>query len=135
MKRIMFVCKQNSARSQMAEGFAKHLGVNFLSVTSAGLEVAPITADAIAVMKDAGVDISRQTPKLLNDFHPEDFDIVISMCGASLPSAWAAKEFFADWHIDDPTEQPEISWRVRDEIRAKVVELIESLQTNKVCDQ
>jgi arsenate reductase (thioredoxin) len=135
MKRIMFVCKQNSARSQMAEGFAKHLGVSFLSVTSAGLEVAPITADAIAVMKDAGVDITRQIPKFLNDFQPEDFDIVISMCGVSLPSAWAAKEFFADWHIDDPTERPEISWRVRDEIRAKVVELIESLQANEVCDQ
>jgi arsenate reductase (thioredoxin) len=135
MKRIMFVCKQNSARSQMAEGFAKHLGVSFLRVTSAGLEVAPITADAIAAMKDAGVDISRQTPKFLSDFKPEDFDIVISMCGASLPNEWAAKEFFADWHIDDPTERPEISWRVRDEIRAKVVELIESLQANEVCDQ
>jgi arsenate reductase (thioredoxin) len=131
----MFVCKKNSARSQMAEGFAKHLGVRFLSVTSAGLEVAPITTDAIAVMKDAGVDISRQTPKSLNDFRPEDFDIVISMCGASLPSGWAAKEFFADWQIDDPTEQPEISWRVRDEIRTKVVELIEFLQASEICGQ
>jgi arsenate reductase (thioredoxin) len=133
MKRIMFVCEKNSDRSQIAEGFAKHLGVRFLSVTSAGLEIMPITADAIAVMNDAGVDISRQTSKSLSDFKPEDFDMVISICGADLPSKWAAKKFFTDWQIDDPTEQPEISWRVRDEIRAKVVELIESLHANKIC--
>ncbi|MGB3208743.1 MAG: arsenate reductase, glutathione/glutaredoxin type [Crinalium sp.] len=129
MKRVMFVCKKNSARSQMAEGFAKHLGVGTIEVTSSGLEASSVRPEAIATMKDIGVDISRQTSKALSEFKPEDFDIVISLCGCgvNLPPEWVERSVFEDWQLDDPAEQPEIFPRVRDEVRTRVTQLIESL--------
>jgi arsenate reductase len=130
MKRVMFVCKKNSARSQMAEGFAKHLGTGTIEVTSSGLEASQVRPEAIATMNDAGIDISHQTSKALSEFKPEDFDVVISLCGCgvNLPPEWLTREVFEDWQLDDPAEQPEIFPRVRDEIRARVVRLVESLQ-------
>ncbi len=129
MKRVMFVCKKNSARSQMAEGFAKHLGDGKIEVTSSGLEASTVRPEAIATMKDAGIDITSQTSKALDEFKPEDFDIVISLCGCgvNLPSAWVDREVFQDWQLDDPAEQPEIFPRVRDEVRDRVTKLIESV--------
>jgi arsenate reductase (thioredoxin) len=129
MKRVMFVCKKNSARSQMAEGFAKHLGAGKIQVTSSGLEASQVRPEAIATMKEAGVDISDQTSKALSDFRPEAFDVVISLCGCgvNLPPEWLTREVFEDWQLDDPAKQPEIFPRVRDEVRARVSQLIESL--------
>lgn len=134
MKRVMFVCKKNSARSQMAEGFAKHLGSGKIEVTSSGLEASQVRPEAIATMKEAGVDISRQTSKALSEFQPDDFDVVISLCGCgvNLPPEWLTREVFEDWQLDDPAEQPEIFPRVRDEVRERVVRLIESLETAPV---
>ncbi len=129
MKRVMFVCKKNSARSQMAEGFAKHLGNGKIAVTSSGLEASTVRPEAVATMKDAGIDITNQTSKALDEFKPEDFDIVISLCGCgvNLPPAWVTREVFQDWQLDDPAEQPEIFPRVRDEVRDRVSKLIESV--------
>jgi arsenate reductase (thioredoxin) len=130
MKRVMFVCKKNSARSQMAEGFAKHLGAGKIEVTSSGLEASTVRPEAIATMKDAGIDITSQTSKALSEFKPEDFDVVISLCGCgvNLPSAWVTRQVFADWQLDDPAEQPEIFPRVREEIRDRVTKLLDSPQ-------
>lgn len=134
MKRVMFVCKKNSARSQMAEGFAKHLGTGKISVSSSGLEASQVRSEAISTMKEVGVDISRQTSNPLSDFNPEDFDVVISLCGCgvNLPPEWVTRDVFEDWQLDDPAEQPEIFPRVRDEIRERVTRLIESLETAPV---
>lgn len=134
MKRVMFVCKKNSARSQMAEGFAKALGAGIIDVTSSGLEASQVRPEAIATMKEAGVDISSQTSKALSDFKPEDFDVVISLCGCgvSLPPAWLTRDVFDDWQLDDPAEQPEIFPRVRDEVKERVMQLIESLKRTPV---
>lgn len=131
MKRVMFVCKKNSARSQMAEGFAKHLGVGTIEVISSGLEASQVRPEAIATMKEAGIDISQQSSKALNGFNPEDFDVVISLCGCgvNLPPEWLTREMFEDWQLDDPAEQPEIFPRVRDEIRERVNHLIAALQS------
>ncbi len=129
MKRVMFVCKKNSARSQMAEGFARHLGTGKIAVTSSGLEASTVRPEAIATMKDAGIDISSQTSKALSEFKPEDFDVVISLCGCgvNLPPEWVTREVFEDWQLDDPAEQPEIFPRVRDEVRDRVMKLVESV--------
>lgn len=129
MKRVMFVCKKNSARSQMAEGFAKALGQGKIAVTSSGLEASLVRPEAIATMKEIGIDISNQTSKAVNDFNPENFDVVISLCGCgvNLPPEWVTREVFEDWQLDDPAERPEIFPRVRDEIKARVTRLIESL--------
>lgn len=130
MWRVMFVCKKNSARSQMAEGFAKHFGAGKIQVISSGLEASEVRPEAIATMKDVGIDISDQTSNPLSDFDPEDFDAVISLCGCgvNLPSAWIMRAVFEDWQLDDPAEQPEIFPRVRDEIRERVTRLIERLE-------
>lgn len=131
MKRVMFVCKKNSARSQMAEGFAKALGNGKIAVTSSGLEASQVRPEAIATMKDIGIDITDQTSKPLSDFQPEDFDAVISLCGCgvNLPPEWLVREVFEDWQLDDPAEQPEIFPRVRDEVKERVTKLIENLSS------
>ncbi|AFY79079.1 arsenate reductase, glutathione/glutaredoxin type [Pleurocapsa sp. PCC 7327] len=134
MKKVMFVCKKNSARSQMAEGFAKTLGAGKIEVTSSGLEASQVRPEAIATMRDIGIDISDQTSKPLSDFSPENFDAVISLCGCgvNLPPEWVTREVFEDWQLDDPAEQPEIFPRVRDEIKERVMRLIESLEAASV---
>ncbi|MEP0886283.1 arsenate reductase, glutathione/glutaredoxin type [Trichocoleus sp. ST-U3] len=134
MKRVMFVCKKNSCRSQMAEGFARHLGEGKIDVTSSGLEASEVNPTAVEVMSEIGIDISRQTSKALSDFQPEDYDIVISLCGCgvNLPEAWVLREVFQDWQLDDPADQPiETFHRVRDEIKERVEALIESVALSK----
>lgn len=133
MKRVMFVCKKNSARSQMAEGFAKTLGAGKISVTSSGLEASQVRPEAIAAMQAVGIDIGDQTSDALSEFRPEDFDVVISLCGCgvSLPPEWLTREVFDDWQLDDPAEQPEIFPRVRDEIKTRVETLIATLEAEQ----
>jgi len=129
MKRVMFVCKKNSSRSQMAEGFAKTLGAGKIAVTSSGLEASQVRPEAIATMADIGIDISDQTSNALSEFQADDFDAVISLCGCgvNLPPEWVVREYFDDWQLDDPAEQPEIFPRVREEIRERVEALIAQL--------
>ncbi len=130
MKRVMFVCKKNSRRSQMAEGFARTLGEGKISVNSSGLEASHVDLKTVDIMSEIGVDISNQTSKPLSDFQAEDFDAVISLCGCgvNLPEAWVLREVFQDWQLDDPEGQPiETFRRVRDEVKERVVKLIESL--------
>jgi arsenate reductase (thioredoxin) len=129
MKRVMFVCKKNSARSQMAEGFARHLGAGKIEVTSSGLEASTVRPEAIATMQAVGIDITSQTSKALSEFAAEDFDIVISLCGCgvNLPPAWVSQSVFEDWQLDDPAEQPEIFPRVRAEVQERVEKLINSI--------
>ncbi len=126
MKRVMFVCKKNSARSQMAEGFAKTLGAGKIAVTSSGLEASQVRPEAIATMQEIGIDIHNQTSKALNDFDYKDFDVVISLCGCgvNLPPEWLTRDVFEDWQLDDPAEQPEIFSRVRDQVKERVINLI-----------
>lgn len=129
MKKIMFVCKKNSARSQIAEGFARTLGAGKIEVTSSGLEASQVRPEAIATMKEIGIDISNQTSNALSEFSPEDFDVVISLCGCgvNLPPEWLTREIFQDWQLDDPAEQPKIFPRVRDAIKDRVTQLLETL--------
>lgn len=130
MKRVMFVCKKNSCRSQMAEGFARILGEEKIQVTSSGLEASKVHPTAVQVMSEIGIDITSQTSKALSDFQPEDFDAVISLCGCgvNLPEAWVLRGVFEDWQLDDPDGQPlETFYRVRDEIKERVANLVQSL--------
>ncbi|NDJ18956.1 arsenate reductase, glutathione/glutaredoxin type [Myxacorys almedinensis A] len=134
MKRVMFVCKKNSARSQMAEGFANQLGAGKIEVVSSGLEASHVRPEAIATMKDAGIDITHQTSNALSEFSPEDFDAVISLCGCgvNLPPEWVTRDVFEDWQLDDPAEQPDIFPQVRDQIKERVTRLIETLEAAPV---
>jgi glutathione/glutaredoxin type arsenate reductase len=130
MKKVMFVCKKNSRRSQMAEGFAKTLGAGKIAVSSSGLEKSEVDPIAIQVMSEIGIDISNQTSKPLSDFNSEDYDAVISLCGCgvNLPEAWVLREVFADWQLDDPEgESMDTFRRVRDEVKERVINLIADL--------
>ena len=130
MKKVMFVCKRNSCRSQMAEGFARMLGEGKIEVTSSGLEASRVHPTAKEVMSEIGIDISDQTSDPLSDFNAEDYNAVISMCGcgAGLPPEWVSSEVFEDWELDDPDGQPiETFHRVRDEIKERVTKLIGQL--------
>jgi arsenate reductase (thioredoxin) len=129
MKRVMFVCKKNSARSQMAEGFAKAFAEGQVEIVSSGLEASQVNPGAITAMDAIGIDIRDQTSKPLSDFNPKDFDVVISLCGCgiNLPTDWVQREVFEDWQLDDPAEQPEIFPRVRDEVKERVESLLKPI--------
>ncbi|MEQ8995847.1 MAG: arsenate reductase, glutathione/glutaredoxin type [Coleofasciculus sp. B1-GNL1-01] len=130
MKHVMFVCKKNSCRSQMAEGFARKLGEGKVAVTSSGLEASEVNPKAVEVMAEVGIDISEQTSKPLSDFNPQDYNAVISLCecGVNLPKPWVLREIFQDWQLDDLAGEPiETFRRVRDEIKQRVVKLIDEL--------
>lgn len=127
MKKVMFVCKKNSRRSQMAEGFARTLGEGKIAVNSSGLAASEVDPITVNVMSEIGVDISNQTSKPLSDFNPEDYDAVISLCGCgvNLPEAWVLREIFEDWQLDDPEgESIDTFRRVRDQVKERVVNLI-----------
>jgi glutathione/glutaredoxin type arsenate reductase len=125
----MFVCKKNSRRSQMAEGFARKLGADKIAVTSSGLATSQVDPIATQVMSEIGIDISAQISKPLNDFNPQDYDAVISLggCGVNLPEEWVLREF-QDWQLDDPEGKPiETFRRMRDEVKERVDKLIQSV--------
>ncbi len=130
MKKVMFVCKKNSRRSQMAEGFARTLGEGKIAVTSSGLEASFVDPKTVEIMSEIGIDISNQESKPLSDFNPEDYDAVISLCGCgvNLPPEWVTREVFEDWQLDDPEgEDMETFRRIREEVKQRVIQLIENL--------
>ncbi|MGA9382389.1 MAG: arsenate reductase, glutathione/glutaredoxin type [Phormidium sp.] len=130
MKKVMFVCKKNSARSQMAEGFAKTIGKDKIAVTSSGLEASEVNPNAVEVMSEIGIDITDQTSKALSDFQAENYDAVISLCGCgvNLPEAWVLREIFEDWQLEDPAEKSKETFQtVRDQIKERVANLVEKL--------
>ncbi len=132
MKKVMFVCKKNSRRSQMAEGFARTLGEGKIAVTSSGLEASAVDPTTVEVMSEVGIDISNQTSKPLSDFNPEDYDAVISLCGCgvNLPEAWVLREVFQDWQLDDPEGESVEKFReVREQVKERVEKLIASLSS------
>lgn len=84
MKKILFLCTANSCRSQMAEGFAKALlPPSRFAVYSAGLEARGVNPKAALVMKEAGVDISAQRSKTLDELAGVKFDLVVTVCGGA----------------------------------------------------
>ncbi len=119
----------------MAEGFDRTLLKDQISITSAGLEISVVNPKAVQFMSEVGIDISSQTSKLLSDFKPENYDVVISLCncGFDVPEEWMLQEVFQDWRLDDPEGQPiETFRRVRDEIKKLVETLPLCLETSLI---
>ena len=126
--RLLFLCTGNSCRSQMAEGFARHYGSDVLEVYSAGTNPAcEINPNALTVMKEAGVDISSQYPKLLDDI-PYEIDILIKMgCGVVCP--FMPNKHEEDWGLEDPVEKSITEFRkTKDIIKERVLRLIEKVR-------
>lgn len=104
--RVLFLCTHNSARSQMAEGLLRTLGGNRFVAYSAGTEATHVRPEAIAVMAELGIDISRQESKTLERYLEEPFDAVITVCDAAnetCPVFFAAKQR-RHWSVPDPSQ-------------------------------
>ena len=126
--KILFVCIENSNRSQMAEAFARMVGDD-VQVYSAGSQPSgKINMKAVAAMKELGYDLTKHHSKSLNEINQfAPFDVVVTMgCGDACP--WMPAKKFIDWEIPDPKEMDEGNFRrVRDLIKDKVSELLDSL--------
>lgn len=129
MKRILFVCVENSNRSQMSQAFAKIHGGNNVEAFSAGSKPSgKINPKAIASMKELGYDLSSHHSKSLEDVKQyAPFDAVVTMgCGDACP--WMPAKKFIDWQIPDPREMNEADFRVvRNTIEEKVKELLQTI--------
>ncbi|MCM8783612.1 MAG: arsenate reductase ArsC [Candidatus Omnitrophica bacterium] len=127
-KKILFVCVENSCRSQIAEGFANHLGKDKLVAYSAGSKPAyTIEPKAVTVMRELGIDISQQNSKGFNDLTVKNFDYAITLgCKDICPFVPAEKHIH--WDIEDPKGKSiEFFRKVRDELKQKIEDLIKNL--------
>ncbi|MBC7626753.1 arsenate reductase ArsC [Ferruginibacter sp.] len=129
-KKLLFVCIENSTRSQMSQAFAKITGGDKVDAFSAGSKPSgTVNPKAIAAMKELGYDLSIHDSKSLDEVKAyAPFDVVVTMgCGDACP--WMPAKQFIDWQIPDPKNmEPEQFNEVRDFIKNKVKQLIESLQ-------
>jgi arsenate reductase len=126
MKKLLFVCVENSNRSQMSQAFAKIHGGDKVEAYSAGSKPSGVVnPKAIAAMKEIGYDLSKHESKSLDEvkkFAP--FDVVVTMgCGDACP--WMPAHQFIDWQIPDPRNMDEAAFRtVRDLVEEKIKELL-----------
>lgn len=127
-KRIIFVCIENSNRSQMAQAFAViHGGHNVEAFSAGSRPSGRISAKAIESMLELGYDLSKHSSKGLAQFNGQPFDAAVTMgCGDECPLV-SARQRFA-WEIPDPKQMPPDEFRkVRNLIEKKVVELLAAL--------
>ena len=138
--KILFLCTGNSCRSQMAEGWARHLKGDLIDVCSAGIEPHELDPYAVTVMDEAGVDISDGKAQHLNEFKNKTFDYVITVCGHAYETCpWfpgGSKVIHVGF--DDPPEMAkqyetrekkfDCYRKIRDEIKAYVLTLPCSLK-------
>ncbi|MBR7830945.1 arsenate reductase ArsC [Actinospica sp. MGRD01-02] len=127
---VLFVCVHNAGRSQMAAGFLAHLGEGRIEVRSAGSapgeRVNPVAVEA---MREVGIDISGEQPKMLTVDAVRESDVCVTMgCGDACP-VFPGKRYL-DWRLDDPAGQGIEAVRpIRDEIERRVRALIAELIT------
>jgi arsenate reductase len=137
--KILFLCTGNSCRSQMAEGWVRHLKADSIEPYSAGIEAHGLNPHAVKVMAEAGVDISAQRSKLVSEVRDVGFDYVVTVCGHAAEHCplFPGKAKIIHVGFDDPprlaaeakTDEERLApyRRVRDEIRAFVETLPDSL--------
>jgi protein-tyrosine-phosphatase len=128
MKKVLFVCVENSNRSQMAEAFAKIHGKGKVEAYSSGSRPSGIiNPKAIEAMKEVGYDLTTHTSKSLDEIPDVEYDFVATMgCGDKCPFVRAKMR--EDWQIPDPKHlEPEEFRKVRDLIEQKVKEMLEKL--------
>ena len=125
---VLFVCVHNAGRSQMAAAFLTHLSNGTVDVRSAGSEPADrVNPAAVAAMAEVGIDISGNTPRLLEFDTAYAADVIITMgCGDACP-VFPGKRY-EDWKLDDPAGKDIGDVRpIRDEIRRRVEVLVSEL--------
>ncbi len=138
--KVLFLCTGNSCRSQMAEGWARRLKGDVIEAHSAGIETHGLNPQAVQVMAEAGVDISGHRSKHVEELKDVDFDYVVTVCDHAHESCpmFPGKTKIVHVGFDDPPrlaeaartpeEAMDIYRRVRDEIRAFIETLPQSLK-------
>ena len=139
-RNILFLCTGNSCRSQMAEGWSNHLKGDVINCRSAGIETHGLNPMAVEAMAEAGVDIAHHKSQRVDDFLDEPWDFVVTVCGHAHETCpiFPGEAKVVHVGFDDPpalakeesTEEGAMAHyrRVRDEIRAFIESLPESLQ-------
>lgn len=131
--RVLILCTGNSARSQMAEGLLRHDGGAAFEVFSAGTKPSHVRPEAIAVMREVGIDISAQRSKPVNEFAGQEFDYVITVCDNAKESCpiFPAKTQRLHWSTEDPAAIEGLNAirlaefrRIRDELRSRVQDFV-----------
>jgi arsenate reductase len=131
--KVLFLCTHNSCRSQMAEGFLRHIAGDRFEAASAGAQAARVNPDAIRVMKEARIDISAHRSKDVSEFQGQSFTYVVRVCDRAKETCpiFPGAVRFLDWPLDDPAaaegteaERLAVFRRVRDEIEERVREFI-----------
>lgn len=126
---VLFVCVHNAGRSQMAAGYLMHLASDTIEVRSAGSAPAnTINPLVVEAMREEGIDLANQKPKILTTDAVQASSVVITMgCGDVCP-VFPGKRYL-DWHLDDPAGQSLDAIRpIRDEIRRRIEKLITEIQ-------
>ena len=132
---VLFVCVHNAGRSQMAAGFLQALAGDRIDVLSAGSQPADqINPMAVEAMREVGIDIAGEQPKVLTTESVQASDVVITMgCGDECP--YFPGKRYEDWELEDPAGQGIEAVRpIRDEIRGRIEELIASFEVSKVVE-
>ena len=132
-KRVLILCTGNSARSQMAEGLLRHDGGGRFEVESAGVSPTSVRSEAVAAMRELGVDITSHRSKSVDEFTGQDFDYVITVCDNAREQCpvFPAGTRRVHWSFDDPAAADgdeaarlAVFRRVRDEIRARLRDFV-----------
>lgn len=125
---VLFVCVENSCRSQLAEAFGKIYGQEIIEVYSAGSRPSgTVNPKAIEAMKEIGYDLTKHTSKSLENIPTSEYEYAITMgCGDECPLIIAKNR--EDWKIPDPKHMPKDEFnKVRDLIESKVKDLIANI--------
>lgn len=130
-KRILFLCTGNSCRSQMAEGFLRHMAGDKFEVFSAGVKPTQVNPLAIKVMAEVGIDISKHISKSAMEFVGQQFDYVITVCDNAKQTCpvFPGNYVKIHWDLEDPAEAQGseeeklvVFRKTRDEIGKKIEE-------------
>ena len=134
--KVLFVCTGNSARSQMAEGFTRHYGQGRVEALSAGMEPSRLNPYAVKVMREKGIDISRQYSKAFDETLARQMDLVVTVCGHANESCPVLPPDVKrlHWPLEDPAaatgSEADIQARfreVRDLIEVRVRDLVQAI--------
>ncbi len=134
MKQILFMCVANSARSQLAEGLARHILIGVASVQSAGSKPSHVNPLAIEVLAEIGIDIQDQSSKSVDDIDQSNIDMVITLCAEEVCPIFLGKVERLHWPFKDPADatlsrdaQKQLFRETRDGITAKLESLKSTL--------
>lgn len=133
-KRVLFLCRENSCRSQMAEAFLENLAPDSYEVYSAGNQATVVNAYAIEVMRESGIDISFKRSKSIAEFYGMEFDFIITVCEESslnCPVLFSKSAIKLHWYFEDPAtkagsenEKLDFFRKIKNDIKSRIEEFI-----------